>query len=374
MMAVGWEHDRRRALEIEELATDGYGPHAETLGLVGRSRAVIELGHRIAALAPSPATVFVHGETGTGQELIARALHSESPRSERPFLPHNFASIPDSLVESELFGHAKGSFTGAHADRPGLFELANGGTLFLDEIGDASPSVQSRLLRVLQEGELRRVGDGRVRRVDVRIVAATHRDLAAEVRGARFRADLFYRLHVLTIRAPSLRERSEDVPLLVAYILRRLSRLQRPEARRITGEALDVLARYPWPGNVRELETALERAVHALGPGGTLTHDSLGEGLAAVDVPVVRERAENLRGRTRELEVEMIQSALRRTGGNRTRAARSLGLTRQGLWKKIRRLARDEVAADAHAVAADAHAVAAPGTNTRADDTRPDSP
>ncbi|HYR68691.1 MAG TPA: sigma-54 dependent transcriptional regulator [Candidatus Dormibacteraeota bacterium] len=367
-MAVGWEHDpgppnrdRHRALEIGELAPDGYGTHAETLGLVGRSRAVLELGHRIAALAPSPATVFVHGETGTGKELIARALHSESHRSERPFLPHNFASIPDSLVESELFGHAKGSFTGAHADRPGLFELANGGTLFLDEIGDASPSVQSRLLRVLQEGEVRRVGDGRVRRVDVRIVAATHRDLAAEVRSGRFRADLFYRLHVLTIRAPSLRERSEDVPLLIAHILRRLSRRQRPEARRITGGALEVLVRYPWPGNVRELETALERAVHALGPGGTLTHDSLGEGLAAVDVPVVRERAENLRGRTRELEAEMIQSALRRTGGNRTRAALSLGLTRQGLWKKIRRLARDEAAAEARAVAASI-------ANARADD------
>ncbi|HEY6221516.1 MAG TPA: sigma-54 dependent transcriptional regulator [Candidatus Eisenbacteria bacterium] len=373
-MAVGWECDpappdgaRRRALEIGELAPDGYGPHAGTLGLVGVSRAMVELGSRIAALAPSPATVFVHGETGTGKELIARALHSESPRSERPFLPHNFASIPDSLIESELFGHVKGSFTGAHADRPGLFELANGGTLFLDEIGDASPSVQSRLLRVLQEGEVRRVGDGRVRRVDVRIVAATHRDLAAEVRGGRFRADLFYRLHVLTIRAPSLRERCEDVPLLIAHILRRLSLRQRPEAKLISREALVALIRHAWPGNVRELETALERAVHALGPGGTLTLDSLGEGLAAANVPIVRERAENLRGRTRELEAEMIQSALQRTGGNRTRAARSLGLTRQGLWKKLRRLARDEAAADARAVAAQ-------GASVSADDARPDSP
>jgi len=373
-MALGWEHDpvlpnrdRRAALEIAELAPDGYGPHAKSLGLVGSSRAVVELGNRIAALAPSPATVFVHGETGTGKELIARALHSESPRSERPFLPHNFASIPDSLVESELFGHAKGSFTGAHADRPGLFELANGGTLFLDEIGDASPSVQSRVLRVLQEGELRRVGDGRVRRVDVRIVAATHRDLAAEVRAGRFRADLFYRLHVLTIRAPSLRERSEDVPLLIAHILRRLSLRQRPEAKRITRDALEVLVRNAWPGNVRELETALERAVHALGPAGTLALDSLGEGHAAPDLPLVRERAENLRGRTRELEVEMIQSALRRTGGNRTRAARSLGLSRQGLWKKIRRLTREDVAADPRPVATQE-------ATALADDARPDSP
>jgi two-component system response regulator HydG len=373
-MAVGWEAGpprqdggRRRALEIRELAPEGYGPHAETLGLVGGSRAIVELGRRIAALAPSPATVFVHGETGTGKELIARALHSQSPRATRPFLPHNFASIPDSLVESELFGHAKGSFTGAHADRPGLFELANGGTLFLDEIGDASPSVQSRLLRVLQEGELRRVGDGRVRRVDVRVVAATHRDLAAEVRGGRFRADLFYRLHVLTLRAPSLRERSEDVPLLIAHILRRLSLRGRPEAKRISPEALEILRRHSWPGNVRELEAALERAVHALGPGGTLAPESLGEGLGVSEFPLVREHAEDLRGRTRELEVEMIQSALRHAGGNRTRAARSLGLSRQGLWKKIRRLARDEGVADSPDGAA-VEAVA------RADDAGPDSP
>ena len=362
-----FEGARREAIEIRELAPDGYGPHADTLGLVGASPVIVELGRRIAALAPSPATVFVHGETGTGKELIARALHTQSPRSERPFLPHNFASIPDSLVESELFGHARGSFTGAHADRPGLFELANGGTLFLDEIGDASPSVQSRLLRVLQESELRRVGDGRVRRVDVRVVAATHRDLAAEVRGGRFRADLYYRLHVLTVRAPSLRERSEDVPLLVAHILRRLSARERPAATRITREALEILGGHSWPGNVRELEAALERAVHALGPGGTLAVESLEEGILAPDFPLVREHADNLRGRTRELEVELIRSALARANGNRTRAARSLGLSRQGLWKKIRRLSRD-------AAAAESRAVAALDPTAPADDARPESP
>src|SRR2546428_8494198 len=177
-MDVGWEADppapprhRRRTLEIQDLAPEGYGPHAGSLGLVGRSRAILELGSRIASLAPSPATVLVHGETGTGKELIARALHSQSARAARPFVPHNFASIPDSLVESELFGHAKGSFTGAHADRPGLFELANGGTLFLDEIGHASPPPQSRPLRALQEGELRRGGEGRVPPVGVRVRA-----------------------------------------------------------------------------------------------------------------------------------------------------------------------------------------------------------
>ena len=329
---------------LADLMPRGPGPYAETLGLAGWSRPLLDLGQRIAALAPSPATVFVQGETGTGKELIARALHRTSPRAERPFLPHNFAAIPDSLVESELFGHARGAFTGAHADRPGLFELAHGGTLFLDEIGDASASVQSRLLRVLQEGELRRVGDGRSRKVDVRIIAATHRDLASDARAGRFRADLYYRLHVLTVRAPALRERLDDVPVLAAHILRRLRDEGRPECLRITDGALAKLATHLWPGNVRELGAALERAVHALEPRGTLTLASLRDGLGLGPEPVLRERPEDLRGRTLDLEAELIHDAIERARGNKSAAARSLGLTRQGLWKKMRRLARRSAA------------------------------
>ncbi len=343
----GRDRSHDLAVLVEELAPNGFGPHAASIGLVGKSPALVQLGARIAALAPSPATVFIQGETGTGKELIARALHALSPRSDRAFVPHNFAAIPDSLVESELFGHARGSFTGAHADRPGLFELAHGGTLFLDEIGDASPSVQSRLLRVIQEGELRRVGEGRPRRVDVRIVAATHRDLAVESRAGRFRADLFYRLHILTIRAPSLRERADDIPLLTSHVLQRFNDGRRPRARRITGEALAILAGHPWPGNVRELEASLERAVHALGPGGTITASSLGEFWSPSPPALVREGAEHLKSRTRELEVELIARAIARAGGNRSRAARDLGLSRQGLWKKLRRFGREEAAARA---------------------------
>jgi two-component system, NtrC family, response regulator HydG len=324
---------------LADLDPRGPGPFADALGLVGWSRPLLDLGARIASIAPSPATVFVQGETGTGKELIARALHRLSPRADRPFLPHNFAAIPDSLVESELFGHARGAFTGAHADRPGLFELAHGGTLFLDEIGDASSSVQSRLLRVLQEGEVRRVGDGRSRRVDVRIVAATHRDLASDARAGRFRADLYYRLHVLTVRAPALRERIDDVPVLVAHILRRLHAEGRPQALRITCGALERLTAHLWPGNVRELHAALERAVHALDPRGSLTAVSLGDGLASGPGPMLREGPDDLRGRTLELQAELIRAAIERAGGNKTAAARSLGLSRQGLWKKMRRLA-----------------------------------
>ena len=354
------------AIWIEEMARGGPGPHAESMGLVGRSRLVVALGARIISLAPSQATVFIQGETGTGKELIARALHRQSPRRERAFLPHNFAAIPDSLVESELFGHARGAFTGAHVDRPGLFELADGGTLFLDEIGDASPAVQSRLLRVLQEREVRRVGEGRARRVDVRVVAATHRDLALEMRAKRFRADLFYRLHVLTVRAPSLRERREDIPLLAAHILAR-NRGQRPEARRITRDALDLLLRHSWPGNVRELEAALERAVHALEPDGTIAASSLGEGFALFGEPLVREHEETLHGRKRELEARLIHAAIASAGGNRTRAARALGLSRQGLWKKIRRLSRDGAAERALALAET-------GEIAPAEDVPPESP
>jgi len=326
------------AIEVADLAPRGFGPFAEIHGLVGWSLPVLQLGSRIEALARSPATVLIQGETGTGKELIARALHRMSPRSDASFFPHNFSAIPDSLVESELFGHARGSFTGAHADRPGLFEQAHGGTLFLDEIGDASASVQTRLLRVLQEGEVRRVGEGRSRRVDVRIVAATHRDLAADARAGRFRLDLYYRLHVLTVRAPSLRDRADDLPILVAHILSGLHRGKRPEARRITREALALLRDHLWPGNVRELEATLERAVHALEPGGVVSERSLGDGFANDPARLVREHPEDLRGRTRRLEADLIREAIERANGNKTIAARALGLSRQGLWKKMRRL------------------------------------
>ncbi len=323
---------------LEHLAREGFGPCAESLGLVGRSPGVLRLGERIRALARSHATVLILGETGTGKELVARALHALSPRDLGPFVPHNFGAITDTLVESELFGHARGSFTGAHQDRVGLFEAAHQGTLFLDEIGDASPSVQSRLLRVIQEGELRRVGDSRSRRVDVRIVAATHRDLGGEVSAGRFRADLFYRLHVLTLAVPPLRERLEDIPLLAAYFLSRLKRRDLVPVRGICEDAVAALAGQTWPGNIRELMGALERACHALDRDGWVTRRSLGETFGIRGPEVVRDRASDLKGRTRAYEAELIRTALESHGGNKAHAARSLGLTRQGLWKKMRRL------------------------------------
>jgi transcriptional regulator with PAS, ATPase and Fis domain len=330
----------RDLLLLEDLAPEGPGPYAASMGLLGRSQPLLGLGSRIESLAASGATVLITGETGTGKELVARALHARGPRAGGPFVPHNFAAIPDSLVESEVFGHVKGAYTGAHGDRPGLFELAHTGTLFLDEIGDASPPVQSRLLRVLQEGEVRRVGDTRARRVDVRVVAATHRDLVEDIRQGRFRADLYYRLHVLSLRVPPLRERREDIPLLVAHLAAR--HLRRP-IRAVRRDALEALREHPWTGNVRELEGAIVRAAHAPDADGILTLEGLGEGFQSA-AGCVCEVARGLRGRTLAYEAALIATAIEEHGGNKTRAAASLGLTRQGLWKKLRRLRRGPVA------------------------------
>ncbi len=354
----GDDHD---VLDLDALAPEGLGPFTTSLGLVGTSPAMLALGERLKLLGRSHATVLIRGETGTGKELVARALHRLSPRAEKPFLPHNFASIPDTLVESELFGHARGSFTGAHADRAGLFEQASGGTLFLDEIGDASSGVQSRLLRVLQEGEIRRVGDAKARRVDVRVVAATHRDLVASVRAGRFREDLFYRLHVLELSAPPLRDRRDDVPLLTAHVLRRLRDREALGVSGISRGALRRLVAHEWPGNVRELESVLTRAAHTAAPGAPITEASLGDAVAR-GTGWVREEPEALRERTRVFEAGVIEHALRRHGGNRTRAARELGLTRQGLWKKLRRLRGSPPACDSLDEAIVAIAPSAPAT------------
>ena len=240
--------------------------------IVGESPALKRTLARLAQVAPTDSTVLLLGETGTGKELLARAVHERSPRSGRTMVKVNCAAIPPSLIESELFGHEKGAFTGALAAKVGRFELANGGTLFLDEIGDLGLDLQSKLLRVLQEGEFERVGSSQTRKVDVRLVAATHHDLAAAVEAGRFRADLYYRLNVFPVRVPPLRERREDIPLLVWwFIQRRQGRLGR-HVETVPRRTMERLAAYPWPGNVRELENVVERAL-ILSPGTTLQLD-----------------------------------------------------------------------------------------------------
>jgi two-component system response regulator HupR/HoxA len=303
--------------------------------IVGDSPAIRTVLELVARVAPSRTSVLIEGETGTGKELVARAIHAAGPRRDRLFVAVNCAALSEGVLESELFGHRRGAFTGAHEDRKGLFEVASGGTLFLDEISETTPALQAKLLRVLQEGEIRPVGESRARAVDVRVIAATNRNLEEDVKAGRFREDLYYRLRVFPIRVPPLRERSEDIPALTRHLLRRLAvQLKKPVVEP-TPEALALLARQAFPGNVRELANELERAVLLAEPGAALREELLSERLheAAGNGP-----ASVLQRRTDAFEREQIEAALARAAGVKTRAAEELGITYRGLLKKMKRL------------------------------------
>jgi DNA-binding NtrC family response regulator len=304
--------------------------------IVGDSPAMREVLALVAKVAGAPTTALVEGETGTGKELVARAIHDSSPRRDALFVAVNCAALSEGVLESELFGHRKGAFTGALADKKGLFEVADGGTLFLDEISETTPALQAKLLRALQEGEIRPVGDTRHRKVDVRVVAATNRKLEDEVKAGRFREDLFYRLKVFPIRLPPLRNRIEDIPALALHLTRRLARQVQKDVGDPTPEALAALSRYPFPGNVRELANELERAILLAEPGAPVSDDLLSDHVtvagAASTPPSV------LQARTDGFEREQILAALDRAGGVKTRAAEELGITYRGLLKKMRRL------------------------------------
>jgi DNA-binding NtrC family response regulator len=316
---------KKRALGRAEAA-------AQPAGLVARSEAmqkVLELARRVAQV---DSTVLIAGESGVGKERVARLIHDESSRASRPFVAINCAAVTETLLESELFGHARGAFTGATTDRAGLFEAAHGGTLLLDEVGEVPAAMQAKLLRVLQEREVRRVGENRNRPIDVRVLAATNRDLPAEVESGRFRKDLYYRLRVIELRIPPLRERREDVlPLARLFVAQAIERTR----RKVCGlgpKAADQLVRYDWPGNVRELENAIERAV-ALATGSQIQPDDLPEevrlALPAVYAP----------GRVRtldEVERDYIVAALQANDGNRTRTAAQLQIGIATLHRKIK--------------------------------------
>jgi transcriptional regulator with PAS, ATPase and Fis domain len=292
----------------------------------------------IARVASTESTVLLRGATGTGKEVIARAIHEESPRRSKPFIAVNCSALAEGLLESELFGHARGAFTGAVGERKGMFEEANGGTLFLDEVGDVSPGMQARLLRVLQEREIVRVGTSRSVPVDVRVVAATHRDLEAMVEDGRFRKDLYFRLKVFQIRVPELKDRVEDIPQLAAAALARWNEKVEP-SRRIGGisdEALEVMAAYDWPGNVRELENALERAA-VMTPG-----EEIGPGALPAKIteraPQPLVQASLPPNPTLEIiERAYIHWVLQAEGGNKTRAAEVLGIDPSTLYRKLLR-------------------------------------
>ena len=315
----------------------GRAPEAELLGESAPWRVVREA---LPAIAASELPVLVLGETGTGKEMVARAVHAMSPRREAGFVAHNCGATPDSLIESELFGHARGAFTGAIADREGLFEAAHGGTLFLDEIGDASALLQMKLLRVLQEGEARRVGDTRFRRLDVRIVTATHRRLEQCAQSGSFRSDLLFRLNAVCVELPPLRERGGDVVLLARHFLARAAARRAEAPPEPSPELIDRLRRHSWPGNVRELWNGCAYAVLVAGARERVSPEHWPPG-ALRDAREGARLEHGLHAETRALEERRLREALARSRWNKSQAARSLGLSRQGLLKKLRRLALD---------------------------------
>ena len=359
------EKDEERLSDLLELGATDVGDHQAAIGradghppdglehIVGQGPAMREVFRLVEKVAASDATVLVNGESGTGKELVARALHDLGPRRKRPFVVQNCSAFNDNLLESALFGHRKGSFTGALKDKKGLFEEADGGTFFLDEVGDMSPSLQVKLLRVLQEGTFLPVGGNTPRQVDVRMVAATHKDLGDLVKRGEFREDLYYRINVIRIQVPPLRDRKEDLPVLVDHFLRKH---QRPgaRARGLDPETRALFARYHWPGNVRELENECERLLvlgadqewlgmdlisprirDALLPAPPLASEASNSSLAFAHLG-------NLNHAVEQLEREMISRGLERTENNKSRLARELGISRSNLILKIARYGLDK--------------------------------
>ena len=338
-------HTLRQAIEHSRLSVENrelrrqLSEAAARPGILGRSPAMLAMQETIATVAPTEATVLITGESGTGKELVARALHSGSARADKPMVTVNCAALAENLLESELFGHEKGSFTGADRRREGRFVQANGGTLFLDEIGEMPLPLQAKLLRALQEGEVQRVGSDAPLTVDVRVLAATNRDLREEVARRRFREDLYFRLNVISLEVPPLRDRGEDIPVLAAHFLERFAGRNRKSIRGFSPQAVDSLLRYAWPGNVRELENAVERAV-ILCNGDLITRRELPAAITEAASPEEASSAAvgALAGLPLdELERRAIGETLRCTGDNKSEAARRLGITRATLHNKLRR-------------------------------------
>ncbi|MCC6544164.1 MAG: sigma-54-dependent Fis family transcriptional regulator [Nitrospirae bacterium] len=339
----------KRVMELQELKAENsqlkrnlhnkYGYE----NLIGNSEGIQKVCALIEKVAETDSTILILGESGTGKELVARTIHYNSPRKNKPLIPINCGAIPETLLESELFGHEKGAFTGASTTRIGRFELADGGTIFLDEIGDMSPTLQVKLLRVLQQREFERVGGVRTIKVDVRIIAATNIDLENAVNEGKFREDLYYRLNVIPVVVPPLRERIDDIPLLMDHFLKHFNKSKKREIKGFSPEVIDILMTYPWPGNIRELENLVERLV-ILSSDGTISPDDLpkkflshtinSEGALYITLP---ETGVNLKDVVEEFENNLILQALQKAQGVKNRAAQLLSLNRTTLVEKLKK-------------------------------------
>ena len=330
--------DHRQLKEENRLLRESLGSHFDRQNIIGRSPAMVTLLETVAQVASSEATVLIMGDSGTGKEMIAGAIHYNSTRKEGPFVKINCAAITETLLESELFGHEKGAFTGAHRRKEGRFRLAHGGSIFLDEISEMSLSMQVKLLRVLQEREITRVGGEEVIHVDVRVIAATNKDLLEEIQAGRFREDLFYRLNVVTLNVPALKDRKQDIPLLAQHFLTTFSEKNKKEMKGITPQAMDRMLKHDWPGNVRELMNAVERGVVLSTseyldekelpflPKDATSGDQAGSEMAIpADLPL------------EEVEKASILKTLEAAGGNKSEASRRLGITRRTLHKKLKK-------------------------------------
>lgn len=334
----------RREDRIRELNKE-LGSRYKYDNMIGKSKPMQALYGLLDKIKTADTTVLVQGENGTGKELIAKAIHYNSPRKDRPFVIQNCSAFNDNLLESELFGHIKGSFTGAIRDKKGLFEVADRGTFFLDEIGDTSPTMQVKLLRVLQEGTFTPVGSTEMRKVDVRIIAATNRNLKEMVEQGTFREDLYYRLNVINIRVPPLRERKEDIPLLAEFFLQKASEQNGGQKRMLTKRALEKLYDYAWPGNVRELQNEMERLVVLAGEETKILPEMMSPKIleAGERSKVQGARLQGkLKDALEDLEREMIKEGLRRTGWNKSKLAKELGISRAGLIMKVEKYGLDK--------------------------------
>jgi Nif-specific regulatory protein len=325
------EQNRRLMSEVQQ--------RFEVQGLIASSASMRQLFSLMEKVIDVTTTILIQGETGTGKELIAKMIHYNGPLKDKPFIAENCGALSENLLESELFGHVKGAFTGAISDKKGLFEMADGGTVLLDEIGEMPPAMQVKLLRVLQEGQFRPVGASHYVKVNVRIIACTNRNLEEEMARGNFREDLFYRVNVFPLIIPPLRERKEDIPLLAAHFLKEFAQKFDRPVPRLTSTALELITAYEWPGNVRELQNEMERALTLAGSKKEISEEHLSTKIfkSTDETPAVSQTGGTLQEVTERIEKQMVCEALDKTGGNRSRASTILGITRQGLLNKIKR-------------------------------------